>query len=58
MSLLWMYSFGLSDDVRAAAEGQDAHDLGLLTAHHLEAGEVAVGRAGGAEHVDGVLRSV
>ena len=36
--LLW------PDDVRVAPEGQDAHDLGLLAAHHLEAGEVAVVR--------------
>ena len=40
------------DDVRTAAEGQDAHDLRLLAAHHLEAGEVAVGQASRAvEHV-------
>ena len=47
------------DDVRAAAEGQDAHHLGLLATHHLKASEVAVGRAGGAvEHVDAVLHSL
>ena len=39
--------------------GQDTHDLRLLAAHHLEAGEVAVGGGSRAvEHVDGMLRSV